>query len=233
MHPRARTTDIETTRIEDELHILDVTTGVAHRLHPMTACVWRHADGTRTVADLLAVVQAEQAPKADEEAIWLALDALADADLLEERIAPPAGLRRISRRDLIKRAAAVGAGLSSIMVSPLHAQSPPGSGEQQGKESKNKEQSSKGTGENKRKQAEARRKEQVEQRRKRAEKKRKRAEQKKKQAEEQRKERAEQKIKQAEQKRKKGEQRRKQTEQRTKRRQEQKAKQKAAEQRGK
>jgi len=135
LKPKARTAHLEVVPIDDELHVLDVQTGVVHRLHPITAVVWHQADGTQTIEDLHRYVQDEIDPQAGEEAVWLALDALAEADLLEERMAPPTGTQRISRRDMIARVAAVGVGISSFMVSPLQAQSAPGGGESEQEQS--------------------------------------------------------------------------------------------------
>ena len=63
--------------------------------------------------------------------VWSALDGLADADLLEQRVAPPGG-DAISRRSAVRRVAAAAAFVSSpalihsiVAPTPLQAQSAP------------------------------------------------------------------------------------------------------------
>jgi hypothetical protein len=68
-----------------------------HRLDGVTGYVYQHADGTRDVAALVAGLVAAGF-EADEPLCHAALDRLADAGLLEQRVAPPSG---ISRRGLL------------------------------------------------------------------------------------------------------------------------------------
>ncbi|MCB9547886.1 MAG: hypothetical protein H6706_18860 [Myxococcales bacterium] len=71
-------------------------------LGPLLAAVWQAADGDRSVAALHEAVQAVDAA-ADVSIVWQALDALADADLLTGRIAPPGGVfdpRLVIRRPI-------------------------------------------------------------------------------------------------------------------------------------
>jgi hypothetical protein len=57
-------------------------------LAPLAAVVWQAADGRTDLAGLLAAAQTVE-PTADVNRLWLVLDVLADADLLESRLAPP------------------------------------------------------------------------------------------------------------------------------------------------
>lgn len=89
-----------------------------HRIDALSAWIWQHADGTRSVDDLVAGLRdAQVAPNADRSLVFEALDRLADADLLEARVAPPAG---VSRRVLLQRLAGVAAlaALSSVVGFP-------------------------------------------------------------------------------------------------------------------
>lgn len=80
----------------------------AVQLTGVAAAVWRHADGLRSVDELAEVVGAEV------DAVWLALDELADAELVVSRVAPPVASRGLSRREVLSLAAggAVTAGLA-------------------------------------------------------------------------------------------------------------------------
>lgn len=64
------------------------------RLRGVAAAVWQQADGTRSVEDLAAAVGA------DVGAVWAALDELGDADLLTERVGPPAGIHEAVLREV-------------------------------------------------------------------------------------------------------------------------------------
>jgi uncharacterized protein HemX len=64
------------------------------------------------MVDLLRV---ETGVSLDAETVWLALDRLADSDLLAERVTPPALDRSVSRRGILRVAgAAVGASTTSV-----------------------------------------------------------------------------------------------------------------------
>lgn len=65
------------------------------QLRGVAAAVWRQADGARSVEELAAAVNA------DVSAVWAALDELGDAELLSERVAPPAGIHENVRREVV------------------------------------------------------------------------------------------------------------------------------------
>lgn len=81
--------------------------GAVHEAPPVTFAVWRAADGRTEVSGLLDAARAVD-PTATTTQIWAALDALADAGLLESRAAPPASVG-LDRRTAI-RTLAVAAG---------------------------------------------------------------------------------------------------------------------------
>jgi hypothetical protein len=136
MKPRARITDVEQQWVDDELVVYDVKSGRAYCLNAIVAKVWPLADGTRDVPDLLEALRVDF-PEATVTEVWSALDALGDANLLDERPAPPAGERRWSRRDLIREVAGATGALGIVSLSmplPGAAQSGRGGdGEAQGK----------------------------------------------------------------------------------------------------
>ncbi|MBT9555706.1 MAG: hypothetical protein IV100_06730 [Myxococcales bacterium] len=93
---------------------------VVHRLGPVAAWVYAHADGTRDVDALLIGLRAAVDGDADKALVFEALDRLSDAGLLEARVAPPAGL---SRRGLITRLAGASAlaALTAVVGLPFDA----------------------------------------------------------------------------------------------------------------
>src|SRR5579872_1840871 len=104
MTPHARTEDILTESVGNELILYDRKTQKAHRLNETAAFVWRHCDGTKTVADLTGLLHAELGTPEDQALVSLALDRLQAGDLLQT----PLSAQAVSRRDAIKRLRAVG-----------------------------------------------------------------------------------------------------------------------------
>jgi hypothetical protein len=113
MKPRARTQGLVVTELPDELLVYDLERHRAHCLNPTAALVFKHCDGRRSVAQIARILRREldvDAP-ADESLVWLSLDRLERARLLEEREAAPAAP---SRRELVRRVALVAATLPVI-----------------------------------------------------------------------------------------------------------------------
>lgn len=124
--PLARSDELEIQELGDELVIYDVRADTAHALQPLAARVWRLSDGTRDVHALHAALVAD-ATFADVTVaeVWSALDGLADASLLADRVAPPGG-EAVSRRSAVLRVTAAGAlgalsvpGLITSILAPL------------------------------------------------------------------------------------------------------------------
>jgi hypothetical protein len=109
----------------DEVVAVDESTNEVFALDPAAACVFTHADGTRDVAELVTVLRASVDPSAEAEAVWSILDRLADAGLIETRVAPPAGSSRLNRRSLLRKgavgSAAFGAGVVVTALIPTAA----------------------------------------------------------------------------------------------------------------
>jgi hypothetical protein len=110
MHPRAIVEGFEVEVTATGL-VLRHRQREALQLSGVAAAVWRHADGLLSVDELAVLVGAEV------DAVWLALDELADAELVVARVAPPAASRGMSRRDVLSMAAggAVTAGLAPVV----------------------------------------------------------------------------------------------------------------------
>lgn len=85
-----------------------IDAGSLPALSPLAAFALAHADGTRTVADLAALAASTGTDGWTRDAVFRALDELADLGLLEARVAPPAGGSRVRRAPMTESAAALG-----------------------------------------------------------------------------------------------------------------------------
>ena len=112
-NPQARENNIVVQKVFDEFVIYDLDKDRVHALNPMAAFVWQHCTGQRTPADLTALIRQEfQTPQA-ESLLWLALDRLEQAYLLQDKVTRPTGSQVVTRRQMFKMA---GVGLALIPV---------------------------------------------------------------------------------------------------------------------
>jgi hypothetical protein len=100
---KARQDNLLVEAIGDELVVYDEARHRAHRLNRIAGLVWRHCDGRHTVADLAALLQREVNAAATEDVVWLTLDRLDAARLLEEGPPLPEEDAMTSRRRLLKK----------------------------------------------------------------------------------------------------------------------------------
>jgi hypothetical protein len=94
--------------------VYDLERDRAHCLNRTAALVWQHCDGQTTVADLARLLKDSINLPADEGVVWMALERLGKANLLEERISPPGGAGRHTRRDVLRRLG-LAAGLAILL----------------------------------------------------------------------------------------------------------------------
>lgn len=100
---RARRQGLVVQELPDELLMYDLKRHKAHCLNRTAAFVWNHCDGQTTVDELAKLMETEWHTPVSEDAVWLALDKLSKADLLEERVVLPAEKAGISRRSAVRR----------------------------------------------------------------------------------------------------------------------------------
>lgn len=112
--PKARTTEVVTRDMPDEVLVYDLKTHKAHCLNQTAAAVWKYCDGKTSVMEIAALLKRDLSQTVDEAAVWLAVERLSRAQLLEEPIASPAGSPRLGRREAMRRL-----GLSSAIAVPL------------------------------------------------------------------------------------------------------------------
>lgn len=115
--------------IDQELCVYDWERQKMHTLNPTAALVWQQCDGQTAPAAMAARLEQElQTPEA-EQLVWLSLDRLEKAHLLEAKAARPALGKSLTRRDLLKAAGLSLAMLplvkSIVLPTPVEAQCSP------------------------------------------------------------------------------------------------------------
>ena len=120
MNPLARTNNLVTEDIWDEVVVYDELDNRVHRLNRTAAMVWRHCDGTRSQADLASVLNEHLDVRSDESLVQLALDDLSDAGLLVAA-ATRGGSGTLSRRELLGKLTVAASMLPVVasIVAPL------------------------------------------------------------------------------------------------------------------
>jgi len=112
--PSARKDRLIVQELEHDLLVYDRDRYKAFCLNRTAALVWSHCDGKTAATEIGQRMQQELGTPVDERLVWLALKQLSGSRLLEEQIALPADMARVSRRQLLRRI-----GLSAIVGVPL------------------------------------------------------------------------------------------------------------------
>jgi hypothetical protein len=135
VQPRARTQKLVVQELPDEVLVYDLGRNRAHCLNGTAARVWRLCDGSHSVPALAAELSRELGTPVDEGVVWLALEQLRKARLLQAP-APAAAPASLSRRALLRRGAVAGGGalllpLVSSITAPAAAAAASAISEQQ------------------------------------------------------------------------------------------------------
>lgn len=112
--PQARTMDLVTRDMPDELLVYDLKRHKAHCLNQTAATAWKHCDGNKSVAEIASAMESDLNVGVDESTVWLAVDQLGKANLLEARVTPPAGTATMSRREMMRKLRA-----GALLAAPL------------------------------------------------------------------------------------------------------------------
>ena len=121
---QSREDDLLVQHLEDEVLVYDLKRHKAHCLNQTAALVWELCNGRNSAEDIAREVGNKTGAPVDPDVVWLALNQLDRARLLEGKgssSAPPS----ISRRELLKRAglaAAISLPLITSVMSPTPAQ---------------------------------------------------------------------------------------------------------------
>lgn len=103
MNPARRTEGLVVTELMGEALVYDLEAHRAHCLNPPAAVVFKHCDGSRSVEELARLLKRELGAPADADCVWLALERLGSAGLLQQRVRRPPEAGRLSRRELVRR----------------------------------------------------------------------------------------------------------------------------------
>ena len=121
--PRARKADLVVKEMPDELLVYDLKRDKIHVLNQSAAFIWRQCNGRRTVDDVARALAKSLRIPAHEQVVWRALEELGKYHLLEEKIARPETLPRMSRREMMRLGVAAAVALPIIVsiVAPTAA----------------------------------------------------------------------------------------------------------------
>ena len=125
MLPKARKKQLVIERIPDETLVYDLERDRAHCLNHTAGMVWEYCDGRTSVAQMAARLAKATGASANEDVVWLALNSLDKAYLLEPRLETGSKHRGFSRREALKkfgRAAVVSLPVVFSIVAPTAAQ---------------------------------------------------------------------------------------------------------------
>jgi Coenzyme PQQ synthesis protein D (PqqD) len=114
--PLARSEELVVQALDEETLVYDQKNHQAHCLGKLASLVWRHCDGRSSLDAVAERIHRQWSIPADHEMVQLALQELAEADLLQERPLQPENGRRFSRRQL---AARLGGGAAAFLLAPL------------------------------------------------------------------------------------------------------------------
>ncbi|HZQ07327.1 MAG TPA: PqqD family peptide modification chaperone [Anaerolineae bacterium] len=103
--PQARRNGLTIQPLGDEVLLYDSTNDKAHVLNQTSALVWELANGKRSVAVIAQRLAQERHTIPDEDLVWLALNQLSKAGLLQQSVAAPVRVTSMTRRDFLQKAA--------------------------------------------------------------------------------------------------------------------------------
>jgi len=114
--PAARKDGLVVRKLNDEVLIYDVEQHQAHCLNLYAAKIWDLCDGSHTVSDLSAMLRLDEDVSKDqrEQMVWIALDQLERANLLDKPVSKPEMVMAMSRRQLMKTA-----GIAALIALPI------------------------------------------------------------------------------------------------------------------
>ena len=105
--------DLLVESVNEELLVFNPRRSEATALNRSAALVFELCDGTNSVAQMRNALEAAGLGPSSDDAVWLALSELADADLVELLVTPP---KYQGRRELIKQFGVGAAALAALPV---------------------------------------------------------------------------------------------------------------------
>lgn len=101
--PRARTENVVIQELPDELLVYDLIQNQAHCLNKMATMIWQLCDGQTSATEIAILVGEESNVTIEEANIWLAIEQLRQAHLLEEPTFFPSESAKFTRRNAVKK----------------------------------------------------------------------------------------------------------------------------------
>ena len=124
--PKARNHELLIREVDDETLVYDLKTDKASCLNDLTTSVWNACDGKTSIESILDKLRRADYRHSNINLIWVAIDQLEQAGLLEEPISPEWNKNRTSRREMFRM---LGKGvigalpvISTISIQPAIAQ---------------------------------------------------------------------------------------------------------------
>ena len=117
--PRARKERLVMRELPEELLVYDLDRHKASCLNRMALATWRRCDGQATVPEIAEALRGELGLTVDEPAVWLALERLSRAHLLEEPVVLPPWAEGYSRREWVASVGRASTVLVATVVSIL------------------------------------------------------------------------------------------------------------------
>jgi hypothetical protein len=122
--PKARTQELVCQSLDDEVLIYDLKHHKAHCLNRTAHLIFQTCDGTKTVSEIKRILTPQLGAQVPEEMVWMALDRLGKARLLEEAPVVTSGTNLV-RRDALRKlgiATVIALPIVASIVAPVSAQ---------------------------------------------------------------------------------------------------------------
>lgn len=116
--PLARKEGLLIERLPDEVLVYDLDRKKAHCLNGSAALIWNNCDGKTSVEAIRLILEQDAQGKVNGDVVWLGLDQLYEARLIETKLVKPGARGRLSRRELVKR---IGVAVSIPLVASILA----------------------------------------------------------------------------------------------------------------
>ena len=113
--PKARTQELMIQSFDDEVLIYDLKRHKAHCLNQTAHLVFQTCDGNNTVSEIKGMLTKQLGAPIPEEMVWMALDRLGKARLLEQAPLATTGAN-LARREALRKL-----GLATVIALPIVA----------------------------------------------------------------------------------------------------------------
>ena len=115
-NPKCHKENIVIQELENELLIYDLNINKVYCLNHTSAMVWQLSDGENSIPEISLLMSKKLQTEISEDFVWLALDRLKQADLLDKSTKIEIDFNGLTRRQLIRKV-----GLASMIALPIIA----------------------------------------------------------------------------------------------------------------